>query len=235
MSITPAPPSARRPIVTVDGPAGSGKTTTAREVARRIGFRHLDSGALYRALAYALLESGTAPERWKHMDEAVLAGLGVRVEEASPDYEVYLGERPLGPELRTERVTSHASFLAGLPAVRGCLLGLQRDAGRAGGLVADGRDMGTVVFPDAEVKIYLVADLAERARRRLRERTRTEPDRHQVEEEAERIERRDRADSQRALAPLKQPAGALVLDTTELSFAQQVEAVVAHVKRLTGL
>ncbi len=235
MSGRPAPSPGRRPIVTVDGPAGSGKTTTARAVARRVGFRHLDSGALYRALAYALLESGTPPARWAAVDEVTLAGLGVKVRQGSPDYEVRLGERPLGPELRTEPVTAQTSFLASLPAARACLLGLQREAGRTGGLVADGRDMGTVVFPDADVKVYLVAELTERARRRVRERTGAEPDPREIEAEAERIERRDRADSERTLSPLRQPPDAFVLDTTRLSFEEQVEAVVAQVRRLTRI
>ncbi len=227
-------PSGRRPVVTLDGPAGSGKTTTAREVARRLGFRHLDSGALYRALAYGLLESGVPPERWDALDEAALSALDVHVRDSDPDYVVCLGDRPLGPELRTERVTAHASLLARLPAARACLLGLQRAAGRSGGLVADGRDMGTVVFPGAEVKVYLVADLLERARRRLLERIGTEPTPEEVEEEAGRIRRRDEADSGRALAPLRQAEDAIVLDTTGLSFDEQVDVVVGRVRRLTG-
>jgi len=222
------------PIVTLDGPAGSGKTTTAREVARRLGFRHLDSGALYRALAYGLLEAGLDPEDWSGLSESDLSALGVAIRPAEPDYDVVLGDRVLGPEIRTQEVTAHSSGLAKLPAVRAHLLTLQRDAGRVGGLVADGRDMGTVVFPDAEVKVYLLADLSERARRRLRERMDGPLDETAVREEALRLDRRDRADSERELSPLRQPEDAFVLDTTRLSFEQQVETVVARVRLLTG-
>jgi len=221
------------PLVTLDGPAGSGKTTTAREVARRLGFRHLDSGALYRALAYGLLEAGVPPERWPELAEADLRDIGVDIRPADTDYDVYLGARVLGTEIRSERVTAHSSRLAKLPAVRAHLLDLQRRAGRSGALVADGRDMGTVVFPDAEVKVYLLADLMERARRRLLE-TRTEPTDEEVREEARLLDARDRADKERAISPLRKPEEAFVLDTTALTFEEQVEAVVACVRRLTS-
>lgn len=221
------------PLVTLDGPAGSGKSTTAREVARRLGFRHLDSGSLYRALAYGLLESGVPPERWPELDETDLRDVGVDIRPADTDYDVYLGGRNLGREIRTERVTVHSSRLAKLPAVRAHLLDLQRRAGRTGGLVADGRDMGTVVFPDAEVKVYLLADLLERARRRLLE-TQVNPTDEQIREEARLLDARDRADSERELSPLRKPEDAFVLDTTALTFEEQVEAVVARVRRLTS-
>ncbi len=227
-------PARPAPVVTLDGPAGSGKTTTAREVARRLGFRHLDSGALYRALAYGLLEAGIEPDRWEDLGEGDLRTLGVGMRPAETDYDVYLGDRPLGPEIRSERITVHSSRLAKLPAVRAHLLDLQREVGRRGGLVADGRDMGTVVFPDAEVKVYLSADLTERARRRLLE-THANPTDADVREAAHRLDRRDRADSERRLSPLRKPQDAFVLDTTTLSFDEQVEAVVARVRRLTRL
>jgi len=159
------------PIVTIDGPAGSGKSTTAREVARRLGFRHLDSGALYRALTFALLESGCPPETWPQLTENDFGALGLDVTLTHGGVDLRLGGRTLDAELRSEQVTAQVSPLARLPAVRASLLGLQRAAGREGRLVADGRDMGTVVFPDAEVKIFLRADLRERARRRILERT----------------------------------------------------------------
>ena len=230
-----APGEAREgPVVTLDGPAGSGKSTTAREVARRLGFRHLDSGALYRALTVALLESDHPREAWPGLTQPQLEALGVRVAADGTRLAVLLRDRVLDAELRTPEVTSLVSPLAKLAAVRGALLNLQREAGRHGRLVADGRDMGTVVFPDADVKVYLVADLRERARRRLLEQTGAEPDAGAVDEEERRIADRDRRDSQRDISPLRRPEGAMELDTTRLSFEEQVQAVVDRVLPLLG-
>jgi cytidylate kinase len=226
-------PRREGPIVTLDGPAGSGKSTTAREVARRLGFRHLDSGALYRALTVALLESGIPRDRWESLTVADLQALGVRVLATGGGLEVRLGERVLGAELRTADVTALVSPLARLASVRGALLGLQREAGRQGRLVADGRDMGTVVFPDAEVKVFLVADLPERARRRLLERGEETPSAAEVDGEAARIAQRDERDSRREISPLRRPDDAVDLDTTHLSFEEQVERIVALVRRRT--
>ncbi|MBM4184757.1 MAG: (d)CMP kinase [Gemmatimonadetes bacterium] len=219
------------PIVTLDGPAGSGKSTTAREVARRLGFRHLDSGALYRALTYALLQAHRPESTWSTLKVQDLRALGVSLHALEGGFEVRLGGRVLAEELRTTEVTGRVAALAKLPAARACLLELQRQAGATGRLVADGRDMGTVVFPDAEVKVFLVADLRERARRRLRE-TRAgdaESARH-VAEQAEAIAARDEVDSARDVSPLRRPDGAVEIDTTGLSFDEQVARVVAMVQ-----
>lgn len=220
------------PIVTLDGPAGSGKSTTAREVARRLGFRHLDSGAFYRALTVALLERGIAPERWAGLVPEDFDRIPLRVEPMPNGFRVRLGEHPLEEELRTPRVTAEVSSLASLRAVRGWLLGIQREAGRRGRLVADGRDMGTVVFPDAEVKVFLTADLWERARRRLRDHGVERPTAAQLEQEAQRITERDRTDSERELSPLRRPADAFDLDTTGFDFDAQVEAIVRRVRQV---
>ena len=221
------------PVVTLDGPAGSGKSSTARAVARRLGFRHLDSGALYRALTWALLEKGRPVASWPELTSEEVAGLGVHIEPTQDAYRVQVGARTLDEELRSPRVTEHVSRLARLPAARATLLGLQRAAGRFGRLVTDGRDMGTVVFPDADLKVFLVADLQERARRRLVEQGIEEPGDEEVGQEAKRLEARDRGDSERALSPLRRPDDAWELDTTGLSFEEQVEAVVRRVSQLT--
>ncbi|SVC67309.1 uncharacterized protein METZ01_LOCUS320163, partial [marine metagenome] len=154
-------------VITVDGPAGSGKTTTAREVAKRLKCRYLDSGALYRAVTFALLEKEIPPEEWPSLSTEELNRLGLRLELGSETLEVSLQDVRLSSELRTVDVTRHVSQVAGLSAVREWLLDVQRDAAEKGGLVADGRDMGTVVFPNAAVKVFLVAGIEERARRRL--------------------------------------------------------------------
>jgi cytidylate kinase len=222
------------PVVTLDGPAGAGKSTTAQAVADALGFRHLDSGALYRALTLALLRRGVPPERWPELSEADLASLGVSVDPAAPDFRVLLDGSAVTEELRTDEVTAWVSHLASLPAARACLLDLQRSAGAAGRLVADGRDMGSVVFPDADVKVYLVADLKERARRRLEQVGHQRPSDDDVAVEAQAIEDRDRRDRERSLSPLRKPEGASEIDTTALTFDEQVEAIVGLVRALTG-
>jgi len=222
------------PVVTLDGPAGAGKSTTAKAVAETLGFRHLDSGALYRALTLALLRRAIPERDWPRLTEADLAALGVSVDPDAPDFRVLLDGVPVSDELRTKEVTERVSHLAGLPAARACLLGLQREAGAAGRLVADGRDMGSVVFPDAEVKVYLFADLRERARRRLEQVGRERPTDEAVSAEADAIEERDRRDSERALSPLRRPEGAHEIDTTALSFDEQVSTIVGLVRALTG-
>ena len=221
------------PIVTLDGPAGSGKSSTAKAVARVLGYRHLDSGALYRALTLALLRAGIAVDEWPEISEEFLLGLDVDMRPTEQGFTIRVGGAPVDTELRTQEVTEHVSHLARLPAVRRCLLDLQRRAGSRGRLVADGRDMGTVVFPDAEVKIYLVADVKERARRRLLEQGRAESDQVELALQIETIADRDRRDSQRDISPLRKAADAHEIDTTGLDFQDQVDAVVARVHRLT--
>jgi len=225
--------SKQGPIVTLDGPAGAGKSSTAKEVAKRLDFLHLDSGALYRALTFALLDDGVPEATWGGLSESDLRALDIIVIPTEAGFDVVGGGRVLTDELRTTEVTSRVAHLASLPASRASLLALQRVAGTRGRLVADGRDMGTVVFPEAEVKIFLVADLEERARRRLKDEGLAEPSIVQVVSQAEAIAERDRRDSERAISPLKQPEAAHVIDTTKLSFAEQVDRIVELVEELT--
>jgi cytidylate kinase len=224
----------RPPIITLDGPAGSGKSTTAREVARRLGYRHLDSGALYRALTFALLSSDVDEEEWPRLPQEAFDRFRIWLRPDGPRFQVLLGDRVLEGELRTPEVTARVSPLSALPAVRAWLLEAQRRAGREGALVADGRDMGTVVFPDAEVKIYLTANLKERAFRRFLEREGRPPSEEEVAEEAGIIQARDARDSGRTVAPLRRAAGAIEVDTTTLSFDAQVDVIINYVKALTG-
>jgi 3-phosphoshikimate 1-carboxyvinyltransferase len=225
----PRSPSPRRPIVTVDGPAGSGKSSTASAVARALGFRHLDSGALYRGLTLALLRSGVPAEGWGDLTEADLARLDIRLETRGDDFRILLDGEDPGDALRSEAVTSRVSRAARVPAVRARLLELAAAGGQEGGIVTDGRDMGTVVFPGAEVKVFLVADLEERARRRLLQEGR-EPTPPAVAAEAQRLRERDRVDEERETAPLRRPEGARVVDTTHLSFEEQVARIVGMVE-----
>ncbi len=226
---------ARRSVITLDGPAGSGKTSTAQAVAKRLGFRHLDSGALYRALTFALLKEGVPQREWGTLESEQLAELSVEVEAEGDGVNIYCDGVLLTSELRSPEVTECVSEVAGLVAVRDWLLGAQRNVGAHGNLVADGRDMGTVVFPDADVKIFLVAGLEERARRRLLQDTGREPTSGEIQEEARRIAQRDEADRTRNHSPLRRPEDAVEVDTTGLSFNDQVALILRRIKDLTPL
>jgi CMP/dCMP kinase len=222
-------------IIAIDGPAGSGKSSTARAVARRLGYRHLDSGAFYRALTLAALRAGIPPPAWDRLAPADLDRLGVRAWPVEGGYALGIGDREVGEDLRGAEVNAQVSRMAAVPGVRGWLMEALRAAGARGGLVADGRDIGTVVFPDAEVKAFLVADPEERARRRLRESGVEAPDPEQVQAEAARLLGRDSLDSARAAAPLRRAEDALLLDTTSLDFDEQVERILALVRTRGGV
>jgi cytidylate kinase len=217
-------------IVTIDGPAGSGKSSTARAVADRLGFRHLDSGAFYRAITWALIDAGIPASEWGDLTANQLDALQVRGEPDERGYRLLAGDRDITREIRSALVNAHVSPVSALPVVRAWLLGRLRAAARGVDLVTDGRDMGTVVFPGAELKFFLVADPTVRARRRLLERGEDPAAPEAVEAETARIQARDRADSTRALAPLQRPAEAIDLDTTSLSFEEQVSRIVDRVR-----
>lgn len=223
---------AQRTVVAIDGPAGAGKSTTARAVARRLGYRYLDSGALYRALTYALLETGLPVASWQRLGRDQLDALGLSVHAGPETLHLTFRDRELGPELRTADITAQVSKLARVPAVRAWLLDTQRALGGEGRLVADGRDMGTVVFPSAGTKVFLDADPHERARRRLGDQGVDEPSSEQVEHEAERLLARDRQDRERSHAPLRPAPDAEILDTTGLTFDEQVDAIVDRARRV---
>ncbi|MAT65014.1 MAG: cytidylate kinase [Gammaproteobacteria bacterium] len=223
--------SEQAPVIAVDGPSGSGKGTVSRALAGRLGWHFLDSGALYRLVAHAALDRGVALD-----DEAGLADLARQLEvrfDTDSD-RIWLGDEEVSLAIRSEAAGDAASRVAALPGVREALLQLQRDFRAAPGLVADGRDMGSVVFPGAEVKIYLTASAEERARRRynqLREKG-IEAD---MAELVAAIEARDRRDMERPVAPLKPAADAVVLDTSGLDIEGSIEAALGIVRaRLDG-
>ena len=209
----------REPVITIDGPAGAGKSTTALEVARRLGFKLVDTGALYRGLAWALQQSGVSPE-----DEAGVSRVLARTTVELADGRVLVDGRDVTTAIRSPAITRLTSTLTALRAVRDKMTPLQRSLAAAGGVVLEGRDTGSVVCPDAEVKVYLDADLAERARRRRDElAARGLPaDYESVKAD---VAVRDRQDTERELAPLRKPPGAVLVDSTALS----PEAVVLRI------
>ena len=223
-------------VVALDGSAGAGKSTTAAAVAARLGFRHLDSGAIYRAVTLALLDSEAGCAAVERITPPELDMLGVEVRWGRTGMETWLhGERIPEERLRAERVTAMVSRVSAVPAVREHLMERQRAAAEPPGLVAEGRDMGTVVFPGADVKVYLDADPRERARRRILQRGGVDPATEEVEAEAALLARRDRIDSSREVAPLRMALDAHHLDTTHLDPDVQVNEVVRLVAESTGL
>lgn len=215
----------RQPVVTIDGPAAAGKSTAAREVARRLGFTLIDTGALYRALAWAVKEAGVAA------DDA--PAVGKVLEKTTVDFEggrVLVNGRDITAQLRTPELGMLTSRLTRLQVVRDKLTPLQRRLARAGGVVLEGRDTGSVVCPEAEVKFYLDADLDERARRRREELAATGLPADYETVKAE-VTQRDRQDMERDLAPLVTPEGALVLDSTALSPEAVVERMLDAVEQ----
>lgn len=213
-------------IIAIDGPAGSGKSSTAKAVAARLGFRHLDSGAFYRAITFAALDRGIAPENWDQLDHDQLNELAVHSRPGEDGFELFAGDRNISAEIRSAEVNAHVSQMAAVPAVREWLMEQLRAAGEQSSLVADGRDIGTVVFPDADVKVFLIAQSETRAKRRLAESGNANPTYVDVQNEVDRLGKRDRMDAQRAVAPLKQAPDAVVIDTTALDFEEQVGKIV---------
>ena len=207
------------PVITIDGPTASGKGTVASRVAATLGFAFLDSGALYRLTALSALEAGIALS-----DEPSLAAMAKGLDVRFEGERILLAGREVQDAIRQEAVGNAASKIAALPAVRAALVELQHRFRQAPGLVADGRDMGTVIFPDAQLKVFLTASVEARADRRYK----------QLIEKGfpanmaallQDLKERDARDTQRAVAPLKPAEGAQLLDTSEMTIAQAVAQV----------
>jgi len=211
-------------IIAIDGTAGSGKSTTARLVARRLNYLHIDTGAMYRAAAYAVLKENINPDDKKAVEE-LIDRLKIRLRQSN-GMEVLLNDEPVTNMIRTNGVTAIVSKVSSYERVRAKMAEEQRTMGKAGGVVLEGRDIGTVVFPEADIKFFFIADIEERARRR----------RHEILDKGETIDfdtvltdikSRDYHDSTRALSPLIKAEEAITIDTSKMTIDEQVEKVLS--------
>jgi cytidylate kinase len=222
------------PRVAIDGPAGAGKSTVSRLVAERLGYLLLDTGALYRSIALAARNAGLSWEDVEGVSKLALETAnrgGVRFEAGAGAPRVLLDGSDVSALIRTQEISQGASKVSAMPGVRAALLELQRSSAARGGVVLEGRDIGTVVLPDAEAKFFLTASVAVRAGRRYRELAAKgeNPDAEAVRRE---VEERDARDSQRAVAPLKQAPDALLVDTSELPVDAVVQRIVDRVNEV---
>lgn len=223
----------KRPVVAIDGPAGAGKSTVARLVAERLGYVLLDTGALYRTVALAAERAGVS---WDDADaisdyaEKLAQSRAVQLERASDGtLRSLLSGEDVSGSIRTLEMGQGASKVSAVPGVRAALLALQRNAGEGGGVVLEGRDIGTVVFPDAEVKVFLTASVEVRARRRFEELL-GRGEKPEIERVRQEVIERDQRDSTRAVAPLKQATDAIVLDSSALEVSEVVGQIVERVR-----
>ena len=209
--------------IAIDGPAASGKSTTARLVADKLHYLYIDSGAMYRAVTLKALRNKIPPDDFAKV-AALAEKIAIRFKQNDSVTEVYMDGEDVSGAIRTPEVTNSIGPVAANPRVRQILVEKQRILGRQGGVVMDGRDITTVVFPDAELKIYMKASAEERARRRVKELAEKAIP-ADFEEILQAINDRDRADFSREHGPLKQAPDAIVLDTTRLSIQEQVEKI----------
>ena len=210
----------KRLIITIDGPSGAGKTTVSRILADRLGYRYIDTGALYRGVALEAMSSGLNPDDDAGL-ENVLSSLKMKFVYGEKGLRLISNDSDITDKIRTPEISMFASAASARPVVRNFLLDLQRDLGREKGVVFEGRDMGTVVFPDADVKFYLDASHKTRALRRYQElKSETSQTLHDVEKD---IKRRDKNDSARDLAPLMPAKDAVIIDSTHLSVQDIVD------------
>ena len=214
----------KRLIIAIDGPAGSGKSTVAKLIAKRLNYLHIDTGAMYRAITYKALQKGLDLEDEKALVE--LAGKSNIV--LGKDMKVYVDNQEVTEEIRAPQVTNSVSYLAKLAEIREKMVNRQREMGKEGGVVLEGRDIGTVVFPEADYKFYLDASLKERARRRFRE-LRAKGHKASLEEVEKEAIIRDGEDKGRETGPLKVAEGAIIINSTGKSIEEVVKAVLKHI------
>jgi len=212
-------------IIAIDGPSGAGKGTVARVVSTRLGYRHVDTGAMYRAVAWKALQEGLSLE-----DESALAALAERAVIVANNGVVTIDGQDVTRAIRTPEIDRAAAATARLPGVRAALVARQRELGQGGGVVMEGRDVGTVVFPQADIKIYLDASPEERARRRASDPAHTGGREGSLSSVASDLQARDRSDTTRSVSPLIVAPDAVLIDTTTLGIPEVVDRVIEIVE-----
>ncbi len=217
----------RSPIVAIDGPAGAGKSTVARLVAAKLGLIYLDTGAMYRALTFLVLQSGISVDDDRAISQ-VVSNCSIQLSSSTGDLRVWINGEEVTQVIRSAEVTANVSAIASQKAVRLALLQQQQSWGLKGGLVAEGRDIGTHVFPNAELKVFLTASVSERARRRQQDFQTQGQVEIPLEQLEQTIQERDRADSTRELAPLQKAPDAIELCTDGLSISQVIDKIISY-------
>ncbi|MEJ2283817.1 MAG: (d)CMP kinase [Desulfobacterales bacterium] len=214
-------------LITIDGPAGAGKTTVSRALADRLGYRYIDTGALYRGIALAAKNRGVDPQNDDDL-KLLCSDIDLNFVRQKDGLDLFLNGENISDRIRTPEITMMASAVSARPVVRKFLLKLQKDLGKEKAAVFEGRDMGTVVFPEADFKFFLDASASTRARRRYDEqKTKNSQSLDEVQRD---IQQRDRNDSTRDLAPLKPAADAIVIDSTEMQVGEVVDLMVSHLE-----
>ncbi|NQT97402.1 MAG: (d)CMP kinase [Candidatus Marinimicrobia bacterium] len=216
-------------IIAIDGPAASGKSTTARLVAKGLDFTYLDTGAMYRAVTFAVIEQAVNLND-KTQLHTLLTGIELELSTRAEQTEIVLNGNDVSEKIRSVKVTGMVSAVSAEPAVRKAMVALQRRIGAKQNCVIEGRDIGTVVFPDAEFKFYIVADYATRAARRQKD-LEKQSEHRSLKDLIEDLKIRDIKDSTRTHSPLRQAADAIIIDTSNLTIKEQVTLIVDQVKR----
>ena len=217
-------------VITIDGAAGVGKTSTAKELAKRLGYQYFDTGAMYRAVTLFFIRENVDLSSKSEVVKS-LDSIKLNIDFSSEsEMQIYLDEDDISLKIRSQEVTSRVSAVSALKDVREMMVNIQRSFTANGNFVVEGRDIGTVVFPDAKYKFYLQADYDIRAERRLADFEKLNEAKN-INEIKEDLEKRDKYDSSRKLSPLKKPDNAIIIDTTLCTFEEQVNQILKHIEK----